>query len=67
MRVQGWLEWAVTTTKMGPNDTRRVVWAIGASFFLCVFYMLTIDFRFYLHYEGTVRVRVGADDEDGPK
>ena len=34
----------VMTMKMGPNDTRRVVWAIGASFFLFVFYILTIDF-----------------------
>ena len=28
----------------GPNNTRRVVWVIGVSFFLCYLLIVTIDF-----------------------
>jgi hypothetical protein len=62
----------VVTTKTGPDDTRRVVWAIGTRFFfLRVFYtyylIIYIMFRYYLYVEGTKRVRVGGDDENGPR
>ena len=32
--------WKATVTVTGPNDARRVVWALGVFFFLCSFLIL---------------------------
>ena len=46
LKGRGGLGWAATT-KTGPNDARRVVWALGMSLFLlCIFYLLTNDFYY---------------------
>ena len=42
--------WKTATTKVGPNNVRHVVWALGECFFpsfLCVFFMLTNVFYAY--------------------
>ena len=42
--------WNPATMRMGPNDTRHVVWAIGEFFnkFLHIFYILT-NVLLYIH------------------
>ena len=32
--------WKATVTVTGPNDARRVIWALGDFFFLCSFLIL---------------------------
>jgi hypothetical protein len=58
-----------TTTITGPNDARRVVWALGEFFFLISFFF----FVFNCIYRSTdaLNVRRGSievnDDDNGPK
>jgi hypothetical protein len=68
--------------KKGPNDARRVVWALGTCFFFCVlFYIYYLMFYIYLgfHYirgglgwaTSTKKVYaegwVGGNNKNGPK
>jgi hypothetical protein len=50
------------TTKTGPNDVKRVVWAIRKFFFpfFCILISLMTVFRYYY-------LREGGDHENGPK
>ena len=63
----------VETTKMGPNDVRRVVWVIGMFFFLSffAFSLLTNIFSTYigpnLQYTRNKNRKECRDDENGPK
>jgi len=60
LKTREGLRWAATT-KMGPNDARRVI------FYYIIFfiYWLTIFiiFRLYLRWESTRRVRVGCGNK----
>ena len=65
------LRWAATT-KMGPNDARRVVWAIGMYSFLEIIFFISqlmnyATYRFYLSIEDMKEGRVGSGNENGPK
>ena len=52
-KTQGCL-WGAMTTVTGPNDARRVVWALGEFFFfLRVFYLFNDLHRYYGCSEGT--------------
>ena len=69
----GGLGWP-TVTKTGPNDARRVVWALGMFLFLFfrVLYILTNGFlfylcRLYLCSICTGGVQMDGDHENGPK
>jgi hypothetical protein len=58
--------------KMGPNDARRVVWAIGTCliFFFHVSLILTSGFCsifVLLVFLKDGEVRLGGDDKNGPK
>ena len=54
-KTQGCL-WGATTTVTGPNDARRVVWALGEFFFFFVFFIyLTI----YICTTDALKVRRG--------
>jgi len=52
-------------TRMGPNDARRVVWAIGVFFYISfVFFFTLTNILQYIH---DVCDREDGDDENGPK
>ena len=38
--------WVAATMITGPNDTRRVVWAIGECFFLFFFVFFILNYYF---------------------
>ena len=54
-------------TKMGPNDVRHVIWAIGMySFLFCAFFLVI---NMYLSYMDAVKAQGGfgwAMTENGP-
>src|SRR5271168_4588064 len=54
-----------TKTKKGPNHTRRVVWAIGTSFFGCTF--LFLFFRPTAAKDSQQRPTQAHKDRKGPK
>jgi hypothetical protein len=54
----------VVTRETGPNDARRVVWAIGMCFFFHhIFYILNNNF--YL-FRFNIPPKTGSRDETGP-
>jgi hypothetical protein len=55
--------------KSGPNNSKRVVWAISKFLknLFCVFLLLTNVFSFYLCYTRMGRVREAGSHENGPK
>ena len=57
------------TTKTGPNDARRVVWAISMffSFFFYPLFLLTIKSRCYCCIVGKEWLREASNNENGPK
>jgi hypothetical protein len=61
------------TTKKGPDDARRVVWALSRfffKFFPCFLYTnswFCVFFRFYLRSKSPGRATMGGDDDKGPK
>jgi hypothetical protein len=61
--------WKATTTITGPNDARRVVWALGEFFFISVvfFYLFNDVYRYYGRSKGTEGFSGGNDDDNGPK
>ena len=54
------------TTKTGPNDARRVVWALGESFFIII-HSFSILNDFYRYYRCTDGLMGDSDDENGSK
>ena len=46
------VRWKAATTKRGPNDVRRVVWAVSKCFLLfsSYFYILTMFYSMYKMY-----------------
>jgi len=53
--------WSVVTMRTGPNDARRVVWAIGEFIylFLRIFYIVLTNNLLYIQVVGT-----GPNDAD---
>jgi hypothetical protein len=52
----------------GPNDARRVVWAIGEYFLIFfVFFVLNYSFIEYIDYNYEICDVGGSVDENGPK
>ena len=52
--------------RTGPNDARRVIWALGVSFF-CPFFSIFNYFSFYIDTSYGIRDGEGGNDENGPK
>src|ERR1700678_1818896 len=67
-------EWFGSTaiTKMGPNDARHVIWALGTMFFILKFfrailYILTNQFLFYLVCFSVLQDGKGSDGRRSQK
>ena len=62
-------QWKGTTRQTGPNDLRRVVWAVGEFFFnhLSFFSFLNYIYRFYMYYRHTEGTKGGYYEANGPK
>jgi hypothetical protein len=56
-------------TRTGPNDAKRVVWAISEFFLLKfrVFSILNYNYGYTRCFTGTERINEDGDDENGPK
>ena len=62
--------WKSVTTKTGPYNAERIVWALGVFFFLCFFWILT---NIFLHIHvvnykiiATRRRMERCDNDNGP-
>ena len=55
--------------KTGPNDARRVIWALGESFsiYIRILLVLNVLYSLYLSLEETEWVSEGGDNDNGPK
>ena len=54
------------TRKTSPNDANRVVWAVGAFFFIIIRVFIILIY-FYNYYSNPDRLTGDYDEENGPK
>ena len=52
--------WKATTTIMGPNDARHVVWALGVSFFFLHLFLMLNNIYIYIGTTDVLKVRRGS-------